>query len=428
MTNLSTTGSEKPPAEVVDLRDEDDEDDDSDDDDLKKNIYNEIPEYDDVDEVKLAVESLDIEAALRRQNAANENLYSEIQSNEERFENALYMAANNATTEKDEKQKAAAVSSLAVFPSMSPKTRSFYPVGAPLPSIPSYASSTKIPEEKEPSWCCGTRRRRRRNLVLGLVLAVLFLLFLCIALLVRMYVPPAGDDQGFQGGWNAAALKAAAADSAWMYENRVQNAAPASDEPLVLDDALFEPETAPVSPYEEEEKLNEGFENTVEAVTPKGVVNVNGTSSSTSTPRIMASTSGFDEGISTAEFLQQEAGSPEGGWEADNQILPTTEEPRQKTFHSESICTSWQGRRKLVLTCPIADDKISVVRSYYGWSKSETVCNNVASDTYCRTSERDTVRCNGRNECSFWADASGWMIGCHGLHDYLQVDYYCVPS
>jgi len=329
MTKLSTTSLEKPPAEVVNLREDDDE---SDDDDMKKNIYNEIPEYDDVDEVKLSVETLDIDAALRRQNAANENLYSEIQTSEERFENALYMAANVKDPDV-EKQKTTAITASSggsVFPSMSPKTRSFYPVGAPLPSIP---SSMKIPEEKEPSWCCGTRRRRRRNLVLGLFLAVFFLLFLCIALLVRMYVPP--KDDGFQG---------------------------------------------------------------------------------------------FDEGISTAEFLSQEVGSDGGSWEVDNQIVPSTEEPRRKTKHSKSICTSWQGRRRLDLSCPEEDYEIYIVSSFYGWSRSETVCKESGRDTYCRISETDTRRCNGYRDCQFWADPSGWLIGCSGFHDYLQVDYYCVPT
>ena len=343
MTKLTATES-KPPAEVVDLHEDDVEDDDdtddTDDTDMKKNIYNEIPEYDDVDEVKLAVNSLDsVDAALQRQNVANENLYSEIQSSEERFENALYMAANvvgGKGLDDVEKQKAAAVSGAAVFPSMSPKTRSFYPVGAPLPTIP---SSKIIQEEPEPSWCCGTRRRRRRNLVLGLFLAVFFLLFLCIALLVRMYVPPKDgrDDGGFQGGWNAEALKSAGDSNPWMYENREF-----VDQPLVLDDSLFEPETAPVSPDDVEEKEEK-------LLIPKGVVNgINRTTSSTSTPRIMTPTSGFDEGISTAEFLQHEGASLEGGsleggsWEVDNQIMPTTEEPRQKTSHTKSICTSWQ--------------------------------------------------------------------------------------
>jgi len=326
MTKLSTT-TEKPAPEVVNLHERDGDDDDSSDDDMKKNIYNEIPEYDDVDEVKLAVEALDVEAALRRQNAANENLYSEIQTSEERFENALYMAANAKDVE--EKQKANA--SIAVFPSMSPKTRSFYPVGAALPSIP----PEMIPEEKEPSWCCGTRRRRRRSLVIGLFIAVFFLLFLCIALMLRMYMPPSGDDDGFQG---------------------------------------------------------------------------------------------FADEISTAEFLQLETEAVDGSWETDNQIVPTTDEPRKKTFHTASICTSWQGRRRLNMVCPEDDDRIEIVRSFYGWSKSETVCNEVGRDTYCRIPERDTKRCNRRNDCEFWADPSGWLIGCSGLHDYLQVDYYCVPS
>jgi len=411
MTKLSTTSLEKPPAEVVNLREDDDE---SDDDDMKKNIYNEIPEYDDVDEVKLSVETLDIDAALRRQNAANENLYSEIQTSEERFENALYMAANVKDPEV-EKQKTTAITASpggSVFPSMSPKTRSFYPVGAPLPSIP---SSMKIPEEKEPSWCCGTRRRRRRNLVLGLFLAVFFLLFLCIALLVRMYVPP--KDDGFQGGWNAAALKG---DSAWMFDNRLEDA----DEPLVLDDALFEPETAPVSPEGEEEKAFKY----AEGVIPKGVAGVNRTTASTSTPEMLTSTAGFDEGISTAEFLSQEVGSDGGSWEVDNQIVPSTEEPRRKTKHSKSICTSWQGRRRLDLSCPEEDYEIYIVSSFYGWSRSETVCKESGRDTYCRISETDTRRCNGYRDCQFWADPSGWLIGCSGFHDYLQVDYYCVPT
>merc|ERR1712228_346087 len=120
-----------------------DEDESESDDDLKKNIYNEIPEYDDVDEVKLAVVGLDMDAALRQQNLANENLYSEIRPSDERFENALYMANEKRA---EEKQKSAAGD---VFPSMSPKTRSFFRA-APLPSIP--PSSKKIPEEPEPSW------------------------------------------------------------------------------------------------------------------------------------------------------------------------------------------------------------------------------------------------------------------------------------
>jgi len=410
MTKLSTT-TEKPAPEVVNLHERDGDDDDSSDDDMKKNIYNEIPEYDDVDEVKLAVEALDVEAALRRQNAANENLYSEIQTSEERFENALYMAANAKDVE--EKQKANA--SIAVFPSMSPKTRSFYPVGAALPSIP----PEMIPEEKEPSWCCGTRRRRRRSLVIGLFIAVFFLLFLCIALMLRMYMPPSGDDDGFQGGWNAAAMKAG--DSAWMYKDGIDN-----EGPLMLDDALFEPETAPVTPAEMEDV--EESENSFMALTPQGVLNINRTSSPTSTPEILTSTSGFADEISTAEFLQLETEAVDGSWETDNQIVPTTDEPRKKTFHTASICTSWQGRRRLNMVCPEDDDRIEIVRSFYGWSKSETVCNEVGRDTYCRIPERDTKRCNRRNDCEFWADPSGWLIGCSGLHDYLQVDYYCVPS
>ena len=155
MTKLSST-SEKPPAqEVVHMEDEDDSSSESDD-DLKKNIYNEIPEYDDVDEVKLAVSGLkdvddvkltvsgldnssSMDAVLRQQNLANENLYSEIRPNDERFENALYME-HEKQREFDEGKKQQKSNLIigggAVFPSMSPKTRSFFPA-APLPSIPS---------------------------------------------------------------------------------------------------------------------------------------------------------------------------------------------------------------------------------------------------------------------------------------------------
>merc|ERR1712142_1034910 len=150
----------------------------------------------DVDDVKLTVSGLDnsssMDAVLRQQNLANENLYSEIRPNDERFENALYME-HEKQREFDEGKKQQKSNLIigggAVFPSMSPKTRSFFPA-APLPSIP---SSQKIPEEPEPSWCCGTRRRRRRSLVLGLFISTLFLLFLCVALLVRMYVPSPDD-------------------------------------------------------------------------------------------------------------------------------------------------------------------------------------------------------------------------------------------
>jgi len=220
-----TSTPEKPPAseeeEAEVARVDTEEDEYESDDDLKKNIYNEIPEYDDVDEVKLAVECLDNDSViLRQQNLANENLYSEIRPCDERFENALYMAHEKQQQQQQqqtqEKQKAAAIVGGSVFPSMSPKTRSFFPA-SPLPSIPS--SSKMIPEEPEPSWCCGTRRRRRRSLVLGLFLTTLFLLFLCIALLVRMYVPQRGDDDDRrQGGWNPEAFKAGAYDdNAWLY-------------------------------------------------------------------------------------------------------------------------------------------------------------------------------------------------------------------
>merc|ERR1719414_808225 len=196
---------------------------------------------------------------LRQQNLANENLYSEIRPADERFENALYMAAEKQQQQPpsgyEEKRKgkvgASVIGTGAVFPSMSPKTRSFFPA-SPLPSIPSSTSSKMIPEEPEPSWCCGTRRRRRRSLVLALFLTTLFLLFLCVALLVRMYVPRAdGDDDRRQG---------------------------------------------------------------------------------------------FDDGISTAEFFHQES-SPENGWESAEQVAPTIRTPT-KTRHTESICTSWQGRRR----------------------------------------------------------------------------------
>merc|ERR1719244_621465 len=129
------------------MEDEDDSSSESDD-DLKKNIYNEIPEYDDVDEVKLAVNGLEdvdsdikltvsgldsnssIDAVLRQQNLANENLYSEIRPNDERFENALYME-HEKQREFEEGSKKQQKSNLiigggVVFPSMSPKTRSFF--------------------------------------------------------------------------------------------------------------------------------------------------------------------------------------------------------------------------------------------------------------------------------------------------------------
>jgi len=331
MTKPTSTPEKPSAAEEEVARVDMEEDEYESDDDLKKNIYNEIPEYDDVDEVKMAVECLDSDAViLRQQNLANENLYSEIRPCDERFENALYMAHEKQQQQQtEEKQKAAAVVGGSVFPSMSPKTRSFFPA-SPLPSIPS--SSKMIPEEPEPSWCCGTRRRRRRSLVLGLFLTTLFLLFLCVALLVRMYVPHKDDDDGRQG---------------------------------------------------------------------------------------------FDDGISTAEFFHQES-SPENGWESAEQVAPTIRTPT-KTHHSESICTSWQGRRRLSLSCPTTDGKIEIVRAFYGWSHSEAVCKQVTGDTYCKITERDIrPRCNGDNACDFWADASGLLIGCHGLHDFLEVDYNCV--
>jgi len=337
MTKLTTT-PEKPPPEVVNLADDDEDDDSSSsDDDLKKNIYNEIPEYDDVDEVKLAVQALDMDAVLRQQNVANENLYSEIHLNEERFENALYMAHEKQQQQQEAKQKSSSVA-VGAFPSPTSKTRSFYPVGAPLPSIPP-SSAKMIPEEGEPSWCCGTRRRRRRSLVLGLFLTSFFLLFLCVALLVRMYVPPADDDRR------------------------------------------------------------------------RGVA----------------------FGVSTAEFLQNEAASSAAGdddhWETGNRVVTTEETEKKPTSHMESICTSWQGKRRLTMSCPTPDATMEVVDAYYGWSKSEAVCHAVEGDAYCRINESDVARrCDGLNSCQFWADASGWLLGCSGYHDFLQVHYICVRS
>jgi hypothetical protein len=346
MTKLTTTSNEKPASEPVvdEERKEDDVDDD--DEDLKKNIYNEIPEYDDLDDVKidademtkskeaevvlLQLQQLNHLQQLRQQNAVNENLYSEIHLNEERFENAVYM--QHQQQENPEK-----VVDGGIFPSKSSKTRSFFPVGVPLPGIPQQGEHRPkmiIPEEPEPSWCCGTRRRRRRSLILGLFLTSFFLLFLCIALLVRMYVP------------------------------------------------------TPVVDYDE----------------------------------------GFEAGISSAEFLQ--GGTSD--WAAENQMgadaeFTPTEKTIKRTFHTQSICTSWQGRRRLTLSCDDPDAKIHVQRSFYGWSHTETVCHQVSGDTTCRVGESDVApRCNGYNNCRFSADASGWVVGCHGFHDFLQVDFYCV--
>jgi len=406
---------------VVNLADDDEDDDSSSsDDDLKKNIYNEIPEYDDVDEVKLAVQALDMDAVLRQQNVANENLYSEIHLNEERFENALYMAHEKQQQQQEAKQKSSSVA-VGAFPSPTSKTRSFYPVGAPLPSIPP-SSAKMIPEEGEPSWCCGTRRRRRRSLVLGLFLTSFFLLFLCVALLVRMYVPPADDDRR-RGLWVGDASAVKSGDGAeWLYggENRVVEAA--AERPLVLDDAIFEPETASSS--------SPDFEIYDAELTSKGVRSSTTTTTTTTTT---PSSAGVAFGVSTAEFLQNEAASSAAGdddhWETGNRVVTTEETEKKPTSHMESICTSWQGKRRLTMSCPTPDATMEVVDAYYGWSKSEAVCHAVEGDAYCRINEGDVARrCDGLNSCQFWADASGWLLGCSGYHDFLQVHYICVRS
>jgi len=441
MTKLTTSlDGEKPQPEVVALTRSDSvdseedvkddlekvvDDDESSDDDLKKlnfNIYNEIPEYDnDYTLHKTDLSKLELTKAAEAENLTNENLYAEIgqvglviKGDDDRFNNPVYMSEvvldvgakplANTPTKKN-----------SLYPCKSPKTRSFYPVD-PLPYPPTPA---KIPEESEPSWCCGTRRRRRRSLVLGLFIFSAFLLFLCIALLVRMYLPDPHDEGE---GWRFREAAAAV-------DGRFHAAATAKDEleynwmkPVIDIDEQIAPATA--------SDVTVHAHDVTVPLSEMGSVPVNGLVNEPTPEASFPPLTTGAEGISTAEFLLST-----GDWDALNQVAGQSEAtsanqdtPKPKTFHTESICTSWQSRRKLSLSCPDGG-LINVARAFYGWSRSEKYCNAVDGDTTCTEQENDVYRtCEGQNRCDLWSDKSGWQVGCFGAHDYLQAHFWCVYS
>jgi len=87
-----------------------------------------------------------------------------------------------------------------------------------------------------------------------------------------------------------------------------------------------------------------------------------------------------------------------------------------------SVCTSWLGKKELSMECPTGNN-IEVIKAFYGFWNEDEKCHFQEGE--CTESTYNPA-CSG-NSCKVMADASTLSLACGKIHDYMQVEYKCVP-